>query len=113
MTQRRVCPIAVKAIDESREFSGYASVFGVVDSYTDVVIKGAFTRTLAERRPALLWQHDPTVPIGVWEEMREDETGLFVRGRLADTVAGRDAYELLKLGALSGLSIGYRTVKSA
>lgn len=87
---------------------GYGSVFDVVDSYADVVEKGAFARTLKEdRAPAMLWQHDPAEPIGVWETLREDDTGLFVRGRFAGTQRGQEAYELVKIGALSGLSIGY------
>ena len=87
---------------------GYGSVFDVVDSYADVVEKGAFARTLKEgRAPAMLWQHDTAEPIGVWESLREDDTGLFVKGRFANTQRGQEAYELVKIGALSGLSIGY------
>lgn len=96
-------------------FEGYGSVFNVLDSYSDIVAPGAFTRTLSEARakgrlPALLWQHDATRPIGVYEDMREDGTGLLVRGRLAlQTPDGASAYELMKMGALSGLSIGFIT----
>jgi HK97 family phage prohead protease len=106
--------LEVRAVDSDRTFTGYGSVFGVLDSYSDIVAKGAFRRTLQERkgRIAMLWQHDPTEPIGVWEELREDSAGLFVKGRLADTPEGNKAYRLLKMGALSGLSIGFRTVKS-
>lgn len=103
----------LKATTESGVVEGYGSVFDVVDSYDDVVEKGAFARTLKEgRSPAMLWQHDPSEPIGVWESMREDDTGLFVRGRFANTQRGQEAYELVKIGALSGLSIGY-SVKDA
>lgn len=115
---RLVIPFEVKAADDAgRSFEGYGSVFGVLDSYADIVAKGAFKRTLKEHRqkgraPALLWQHDPSKPIGVYDEMREDETGLFVKGHLSDTQLGREAYALLKDGALSGLSIGFRTLKS-
>lgn len=96
---------------------GYGSVFGNVDSYGDIVVAGAFDRTLAEakdagRLPAMLWQHNPDEPIGVWTEMRQDKKGLVVKGRLADTQRGREALELIKMGALSGLSIGYSTIKS-
>ena len=56
-----------------------------------------------------LWQHDPSEPIGVWTEMREDATGLYVKGQLADTQRGREALSLMSLGAMSGLSIGYST----
>ena len=61
----------------------------------------------------LLWQHDPTRPIGVWDEVREDDRGLFVRGRLLlDVQAAREAHVLLQAGAIDGLSIGFRTVRS-
>jgi phage head maturation protease len=50
------------------------------------------------------------MPIGVFEKISEDEKGLYVKGQLAlQTQAGKEAYELLKMGALSGLSIGFRT----
>jgi hypothetical protein len=63
--------------------------------------------------PAMLWQHDSRRPIGVWQRMREDGVGLQVAGRLAlATRPGAEAYELLKLGAVSGLSIGYVAVAS-
>lgn len=103
---------SIKAAAESGIIEGYGSVWDVVDSYGDKVVPGAFERTLKEARatgrmPAMLWQHDPSAPIGVWQEMNEDKTGLHVRGKLADTQRGREAYELVKLGALTGLSIGY------
>lgn len=113
--ERLVVPFDVKAIGEGGEkmsFDGYGSIFNVVDSYGDVVAPGAFQRSLKEaktvgRMPSLLWQHDPDDPCGVWLSMSEDQTGLFVRGRLSDTECGRDAYTLLKDGALTGLSIGF------
>lgn len=118
-SERLVVPFEVKTLGDgdTRSFEGYGSVFGVVDSYADIVAKGAFKRTLREakqknRTPALLWQHDPASPIGVYEEMREDDTGLYVKGRLSDTQLGREAYTLLKDGALSGLSIGFNTRKA-
>jgi HK97 family phage prohead protease len=117
--ERRVVAFDVKDIGESDgTFEGYGSVFGVLDSYADIVAAGAFKRTLreakaAKRMPALLWQHDPSAPIGVYTDMREDDTGLYVKGQLLDTSLGSDAYKLLKAGALSGLSIGFQTVKSS
>lgn len=94
---------------------GYGSVFGNVDSYGDIVVAGAFAQTLkGDRAPAMLWQHNPDEPIGVWTEVREDKRGLVVKGQLAlGTQRGREALELIKMGALSGLSIGYSTVKSS
>ena len=112
------CSLDVKALGGDGGFTGYASVFGELDDQNEIVASGAFTRSLAKwrrqaRTPALLWMHDPTQPIGVWQSIREDANGLRVEGRLAvRTQKGGEAYELLKLGALTGLSIGYRVVRS-
>jgi len=98
-------------------FSGYASIWGEVDSYNEVVAKGAFTASLKDyakrgKMPNLLWQHRSDKPIGVWLTMVEDAKGLKVTGRLAlDTAQGAEAYALLKLGAIDGLSIGYVATK--
>lgn len=97
---------------------GYASLFGACDQGGDIVSKGAYAASLAAstaegRRVKMLWQHDPLQPIGVWDEVREDAKGLWVKGRLLPDVArGRDAVELIAAGAIDGLSIGYRTVKA-
>lgn len=99
---------------EDGVFEGYASVFGVVDQGLDVVERGAFSKSLTTRKPKMLWQHDTAQPIGVWEEVREDERGLFVKGRiLTDIAQGREALALLKAGAIDSMSIGYRTIESA
>ncbi|MGE4352325.1 MAG: HK97 family phage prohead protease [Bdellovibrionales bacterium] len=111
-------PLAVKSLAEDGLFVGYASVFGNVDSYNEIVARGAFKRSLSawqakNASPAMLWMHDPTMPIGLWVAMGEDENGLVVQGRLAlSTQKGREAYELLKMRAVTGLSIGYRVVSS-
>ncbi len=97
---------------------GYASRFGAPDQGGDVVVKGAYAASLAQgaqqgRGVKMLWQHDPTQPIGVWDELHEDETGLWVKGRLLDGVAkAREAATLLGAGAIDGLSIGYRTKRA-
>lgn len=100
--------------DEAGLIEGYGSVFDVVDQGGDIVAQGAFTRSLQSgRRVKMLMQHDPAKVVGVWDEMAEDGNGLRVKGRLLTTVErGREAYELVKAGALDSLSIGYRTVKS-
>lgn len=98
--------------------SGYASIFGQADQGGDIVLPGAFHRSLemlkrAGRRVKFLWQHDPARPIGIWDEVREDSRGLWVKGRiLTDVAQGRDAAALVGAGAIDGLSIGYRTVTS-
>lgn len=97
---------------------GYASLFGAVDQGGDVVEPGAYGRSLEAltadgRSVKMLWQHDPTQPIGVWDEVREDGKGLFVKGRLLPDVArAREAAALIEAGAIDGLSIGYRTVQA-
>lgn len=111
-------PLAIKSLAGDGLFAGYASVFGKVDHQNEVVAAGAFDRTLTQWRqqgqmPAMLWMHDPTQPIGLWMTLQEDKNGLAVQGRLAlRTQKGMEAYELLKMGALTGLSIGYRVVAS-
>jgi uncharacterized protein len=108
-----VCEI--KQIAEDGEFDGYASVFGERDRGDDIVMAGAFADSLL-RYPAdrvkLLWQHRTDEPLGRFLEMREDARGLYCRGRINLKVArGAEAYELMKDGAVDGLSIGYRTEK--
>lgn len=97
---------------EEGMFSGYAAVFERVDQGRDIIAQGAFSRSLREggvQAVKLLWQHDPKTPIGRIEMLREDSNGLFMRGRLSlDSIKGRDAYALMRMGALDGLSIGYR-----
>lgn len=98
---------------------GYASLFGSCDQGGDVVAPGAYARSLASlmaqgRGVKMLWQHDPAQPIGIWDEVREDERGLYVKGRLLDSITkGREAAALIEAGAIDGLSIGYRTVKAS
>ncbi len=102
-------------LGEDHVIEGYASLFGSVDQGGDVVQKGAYMASLAEgRQVKMLWQHDPSEPIGVWDEVREDAKGLYVKGRLLEDVArAREAAALTKAGAIDGLSIGYRTVKAS
>lgn len=104
----------LKATGDTGTFEGYGSVFNITDRGGDIVAAGAFAETLATaktagRLPAMLWQHRQAEPIGVYTEMEEDAIGLKVKGRLAlKTARGAEAYELMKMGAISGLSIGYR-----
>jgi uncharacterized protein len=124
--QHLVCNlIEVKAMGESdgqMRFTGYGAVFGNVDSYGDVIKKGAFQETLKQAKktgiyPAMLSQHggwgmsaDDMTPIGLWDELSEDDTGLKLSGVFADTQRGREMYTLMKMQprpAITGLSIGY------
>ncbi len=105
-------------VTDGTQVEGYASLFGKRDQGGDVVQKGAYAASLSRltaqgRAVKMLWQHDPTQPIGVWDEVREDAVGLWVKGRILPEVdKGREAVALLAAGAIDGLSIGYRTVKA-
>jgi HK97 family phage prohead protease len=114
--ERKRATMALSVDADEGTFSGYASLFGVVDLGKDKVQRGAFRRSLAARKAndvRMLYQHDPAEPIGAWEEVREDVKGLFVRGRIdAGTVRGREVLSLLRSGSIDGLSIGFRTERS-
>jgi uncharacterized protein len=103
----------LKAVGDDGAVEGYGSVFGVRDSYGDVIVPGAFAKSLAEHKasktnPAMLWQHNPGEPVGVWDAVEEDAKGLKLKGRIAlDTTRGREAHVLMKMKALNGLSIGF------
>jgi HK97 family phage prohead protease len=98
--------------EEKGVFSGYGSIFGNKDLGNDVMVQGAFAKSIASKGAKgvkLLYQHDAKEPIGVFDEIIEDRKGLRVKGRLAmGTQKGREVYELMKMGAIDGLSIGYR-----
>ena len=104
------------SIDAEGRFAGYASVFNRLDSGGDIVLPGAFAKSLTRRRGRirLLFQHDPKEPVGIWDSLAEDSHGLFVTGRLVPGVPRSDALKrLIQDGALDGLSIGFRTVKAS
>lgn len=104
-------------VESDGTFEGYASLFGAQDLGLDVVMPGAFQKSLARQAGAapirMLFQHDPNQPIGVWEIIREDARGLYVKGQLTLGVArAREIHALIKAGGLNGLSIGFRTVRA-
>tara|TARA_R100000388_G_scaffold95016_1_gene85479 strand:+ start:1869 stop:2660 length:792 start_codon:yes stop_codon:yes gene_type:complete len=98
--------------DDEGVFEGYASVFGNKDLGNDVIEKGAFAKSIYNKKPKqikLLYQHKTDEPIGVIESIEEDNKGLKVKGRLAlGTQKGREVFELMKMGAIDSMSIGYR-----
>lgn len=109
----------MKAVGDDGVIEGYASAWNVVDSYNEAVLPGAFKASLAKakrekRSIKMLYQHDTWQPIGVWDELAEDATGLLVKGRLLKDVSPKaaEAYGLIKAGALDELSIGYREVET-
>lgn len=106
--------LKAEGVSDDGTFEGYGSVFGVEDSYQEIVAAGAFSESLAElaakkRVVPVLWQHRSDQPIGTYSEITEDDHGLFVKGSLLiDKVAqAAEAHALMKAGAVSGLSIGY------
>ncbi|MGB3505889.1 MAG: HK97 family phage prohead protease [Xanthobacteraceae bacterium] len=103
------------ALSQDGVIEGYASLFGEIDQARDMMMPGAFTQTLRQRglrKIPMLFQHDPSEPVGIWLELREDFRGLWARGKLIPDVArGRELLALLRSGAIDGLSIGYRTVR--
>jgi HK97 family phage prohead protease len=129
MTMDRIeIKLAADDVDaKTGEFAGYGAVFGNIDSYGDVIEKGAFKATLREwedrgKLPPMLLQHggvgmnaEDLLPVGQWVSMEENARGLKVSGRLfaLDTAKAKYIYEGLKSGVLDGLSIGYRAKKYA
>lgn len=113
------CPLEIKedSLQENGLFEGYGATFGgKPDAYGDIVAPGAFAGTLEKggrngNGIAMLWCHDSDDPIGVWTMLAEDKKGLKVQGKLAmKTQCGMEKYELMKMGAVKGLSIGYDTI---
>jgi hypothetical protein len=104
----------LKRVEPDGTFAGYASLFGVEDLGSDVVLPGAFRESLARRGASgikMLFQHKPEEPIGVWEQLKEDARGLYAKGRLMlDVTRAREVLALMRAGALDGLSIGFRAV---
>ena len=109
-------PLALQRIDAEGMFEGYASLFGVADLGRDIVLPGAFRKTLARRDARhikMLWQHKASEPIGTWLNVKEDSRGLHVIGRLnLDVSRAREVHSLMKEGAVDGLSIGFRAARA-
>lgn len=110
-------PVEIKELDEKTgEFEGYASVYNVEDSDGDIILPGAFAEAVTKmnegKRPKMLWQHNPTQIVGSWLEMREDNNGLYVRGRTIDEVEkGREARALMRANELDAMSVGFNVLQ--
>ncbi len=127
MNDRLEFKFAADGMDaKTGEFAGYGSIFGNLDTHGDVMSPGAFSETLAQWKsrgslPSMKLMHGTAVkmftgtdlPIGKWREMREDDRGLYVEGKLSglDTDQGRFNFSLMKDGALNALSIGYKAIR--
>lgn len=112
----RSAAFELKDVDQKQGvFTGYASVFGNLDSYRDVIDQGAFRKTLQEfaHRVKVLWQHDPYAPIGRPLVMKEDDRGLYVEAKVSPTTLGKDCLILMEDGVINELSIGYSAIKEA
>ena len=115
--------VEIKAIGDDGDgtFEGYASTFDVVDSYGDMVVKGAFLDSLAEYGAKgdgipLYWRHrmdDPFMLIGYTLEAKEDDHGLWVRCQLLDTNSAKQVHALLKAGLVKQMSFAYDIEEAA
>lgn len=106
--QNKAFSFEVKEVSGEGKFSGYASVFNVVDYYGDKILPGAFSETVSKKTPPLLWQHDNEQPIGAIDTIFEDTKGLFIEAHLLlDIPKAAEAFILLKNNVIKGLSIGY------
>lgn len=115
--EHKTFQLELKEADKPGEFSGHLSVFGVMDQFRDIVMPGAFKKSLQSwrkkgRLPPLLWQHDAREPLGPFTSMKEDEKGLLVEGRLLidDLPRAKQAHALMKNDVVTGMSIGFVTV---
>ncbi|OJF95893.1 HK97 family phage prohead protease [Pararhizobium antarcticum] len=113
---KKFANLTLAGVTGAGRFSGYASIFGEVDLGKDAIEPGAFSRSLSRRGASgvrMLFQHDPGEPLGAWKTIREDARGLYVEGQLSPGVArAQEVHQLMKAGALDGLSIGFQTVKA-
>ncbi|HEY8335299.1 MAG TPA: HK97 family phage prohead protease [Tardiphaga sp.] len=106
------------ALTDQGNVNGYGAVFGNIDQRGSRTMPGAFSASIAKHkreqtRPLMLWQHQMDQPVGSWTSFVEDEIGLKLGGKLnLNTRGGRDAYEHVKAGDVSGLSMGVRFVRT-
>lgn len=113
-------PFEVKSSTEKGYFEGYGAVFSNTDSKKDIIIPGAFKKSLLafekkNETPMMLWNHNDDEPIGDWMEMKEDDHGLLVKGQLwlgQGIVNAERAYKVMTGRGKKGLSIGYKTLQS-
>lgn len=114
--ETKLAPLTLEKVAADGSFSGYASIFGKVDLGGDVMVSGAFAKSLQKRGASgikMLYQHDEKEVIGLWHEVREDARGLYVKGRVLEDIArGREVLALMRAGAVDGLSVGYKTLES-
>lgn len=112
-------PIAFKDVDGRKGIvTGYFADFNSIDSDGDIIRQGAFAKSIAEtgpgsRKPRIkhLLNHDPSQPLGVIVELKEDSKGLYYESKLGQHTLGQDFVKMVDSGIVTEHSIGYRTVK--
>ncbi len=111
LTLKKYCDFELKESAEQKGvFSGYASVFNNIDSDNDIIIKGAFAKSLAKRKPVLLFQHKTDEPIGLCLDAYEDDVGLYVKFQInLEVNKGAETYSNVKMRVLNKMSIGFKT----
>lgn len=112
---QHICNLEVKSLTGEGYFSGYASVYNITDNHNDIIINGAFAKSINNGVSdiKLLWQHDTSQPIGSFTYINEDEYGLYVEGRLMlNLVKAREAFSLLNEGVVESLSVGFQVEES-
>jgi len=114
------CGGSVKDVDVKQGIiCGYFSKFGNKDSDGDIIVPGAFTKTLKENGPGSgkprilhLLQHEPTMPLGKPQVLNENSEGLYFESKISGTSYGRDTLKLYEDGVLTEHSIGYKVIKN-
>jgi uncharacterized protein len=101
----------VKQENDKKTVEGYITTFGNKDVVDDIISKGAFGKSFKTNKVKFLYQHDWKEVIGIFEELKEDDYGIYAKAVFANTPRGQEAYELLKMGALDSFSIGFRINK--
>ena len=101
------CNFSVKSAGKKGTIEGLGAHFNNVDHGDDVILPGAFTKSLEQKMPAMLWQHQEDKVPGKWTHAEESKDGLALKGVFANTPLGQEAYELTKMEAVTGLSIGF------
>ncbi len=110
--QRKTFHLEIKSIHQDDEFfffEGYLSTFNNEDRGGDIVLKGAFIESLKKHIPSLLWSHSPDEPLGIFEDIFEDDIGLFVKAKmpLADDFVMKRIIPQMKIGSIRSMSIGF------
>ncbi|WP_185269247.1 HK97 family phage prohead protease [Chryseobacterium indologenes] len=105
---------SVKDVDsKSRIVTGYLSAFGNVDSDNDIIVKGAFQKSINERFNSIffLYQHDWSKPLGKFNKLEEDDKGLYFEASIVETSYGLDQLKLYESGLVAEHSIGFQVIK--